>query len=554
MYVDSSTVKVKGKKYTRHLLRESYREAGKVKHRTIANISKCSPEEIEAIRLALRHKKHLADVLQVKKSHRERQGPSVGAVWTVYDIARGLGIDKALGNSKQGKLALWQVIARVIDQGSRLSAVRLASSHAACDILGIDEPFDEEDLYANLDWLCEKQSVIEQRLFKKMGSAGKAGVFLYDVTSSYFEGMENELAAFGCNRDGKRGKRQIVVELLCNGDREPLSIEVFAGNTQYPQTFGSQIRKVVERFGGESITFVGDRGMIKSDQVRALGETDFHYITAITKAQINKLLKQDVIQLGLFDHDLAEVTTDSGIRYILRRNPMRAMQLKETRRDKLETLKSKVAERNTYLSEHPRAKAEVALRKVKNFAERVKIAGWVSLTGEASERRITVTVDEAQLVKESKLDGCYVLKTDLVEEVASKELVHDRYRDLEMVERAFRTSKTVQLELRPIHVRLESRTRGHAFVVILAYRIVWRLSELWRDLDLTVQEGINELSTLCSNLMEVKGEVLCQRIPQPRASVQQLPERARVKLPDALPHKGVVVTTKTKLLARRLKP
>ncbi|HDH06037.1 MAG TPA: IS1634 family transposase, partial [Nitrospirae bacterium] len=164
-------------------------------------------------------------------------------------MARQLGIVNAFGTTRQGKLGLWQVIARVIDQGSRLSAVRLAGSHAACDVLGLGK-FNEDDLYNNLDWLSEKQADIEDRLFRKTHRQQKPGLYLYDVTSSYFEGMHNELSAFGYNRDGKKGKKQIVIGLLCNESGIPLSVEVFiTGNTQDPKTLTPQIRKVAERFG-----------------------------------------------------------------------------------------------------------------------------------------------------------------------------------------------------------------------------------------------------------------------------------------------------------------
>jgi len=170
-------------KYTCYLLRETYREYGQVKHRTIANLSGCSEEEIQAMRLALRHKKDLSELVSVTEAVSLRQGLSVGAVWLIFDMARQLGIVEALGNSRQGKLALWQVIARVIDQGSRLSAVRLAGSHAACDILGLG-PFNEDDLYENLDWLDKNQPKIEDRLFKLSYPEKKPGLYLYDVTSS----------------------------------------------------------------------------------------------------------------------------------------------------------------------------------------------------------------------------------------------------------------------------------------------------------------------------------------------------------------------------------
>ena len=276
-------------KYTCYLLRETFREDGKIKHRTIANLSACSEDDIAAIRLALKHKNDLAAIINAAPAVVLRQGLSVGAVWLVYDVARQLMIADALGNSRQGRLALWQIIARVIDQGSRLSAVRLAGSHAACDIVGL-EAFNEDDLYANLDWLDERQAVIEDRLFKWSYPDKKPGLYLYDVTSSYLEGMCNELGAFGYNRDGKSGKQQIVIGLLCDGLGQPLSIEVFAGNTQDQATVAAQIHKVAKRFGGGEITFVGDRGMLKSQQVENLQDYGFHYITAITKPQIETLL------------------------------------------------------------------------------------------------------------------------------------------------------------------------------------------------------------------------------------------------------------------------
>ena len=369
MYVDTSTVRsAKGKTYTRHLLRRSYREGGKVKHRTIANLSPCSPKEIEAIRLALRHKQDLTALVSLKDDLRIEQGLSVGAIWTVFDVARRLGIVAALGPTREGKLALWQVIARVIDQGSRLSAVRLAGSHGACDVLNL-EKFNEDHLYKNLDWLCENQARIENCLFEKRNgkkrNEDKQQLFLYDVTSSYLEGTENELAAFGYSRDGKKGKPQIVIGLLCDETGMPLSIEVFPGNTKDPATFSAQVRKVVERFGGGEVTFVGDRGMIKSGQIEDLNKEDFHYITAITKPQIEKLLKTGVIQMALFDQDLAEVEASEGIRYVLRRNPVRAAEVAQVRQDKLESVQKEVDKQNLYLAEHPRAQVEVARRKVR---------------------------------------------------------------------------------------------------------------------------------------------------------------------------------------------
>jgi hypothetical protein len=548
MYVDSSSLRRNGKTYTRYLLRECYREEGKVKHRTIANLSRCSAQEIEAVRLALRHKQELAALGSIKDAVQLHQGPSIGAVWLVYQVARHLGIEQALGSSRQGRLALWQVIARVIDQGSRLSAVRLAATHAACDVLGL-ERFDEEDLYGNLDWLSVHQAEIEDRLFQLQPKEPASGLFLYDVTSSYLEGEHNELGAFGYNRDGKRGKRQLVMGLLCNGGGRPLSIEVFAGNTQDPKTFTPQIKKVAKRFGGREITFVGDRGMIKTPQIEALGERQFHYITAITKPQIEALLKSDVLQLDLFDETLAEITTEEGLRYILRRNPHRAEEIAASREDKYQRLCRAAVEYNHYLSAHPRARVEVALRLFENRRQKLRLAQWVKLSIEG--REIRVAKDLQALGEIAKLDGCYVLKTDLSREAASKETVHDRYKDLALVEWAFRESKTVHLEMRPIYVRRKSRTRGHAFVVMLAYTIIKELATRWQPLDLTVKEGIDQLATLSLTEVRINDQAPYHQVPTPRDTLQRLLDAAQVRLPKILPSRGVTVTTKTKLQNRR---
>ena len=503
MYLDISSLHKNGRTYKRVLLRESYREQAKVKKRTIANLSACSEREIAAIKLALRHKSDLSALASVTESLTLRQGSSIGAVWLVYKIASRLGISVALGNSRQGKLALWQVIARVIDQGSRLSAVRFGANHAACDVLDL-ETFHEEHLYANLDWLNENQEEIENKLARKLNGKNPIELFLYDVTSSYLEGEKNELAAFGYNRDKKRGKQQIVIGLLCDPAGTPLSIEVFPGNTQDTKTFGRQVAKVAKRFGGGAVTFVGDRGMIKGQQIEELQEYhdhEFHYITAITKPQVEKLLREDKIQIGLFDQPLGELQLQDGLRLILRRNPIRAEEIKHSRGRKYQALLTFIEEQNSYLQEHARAKVGVAKRKIQAKSKQLKIDRWTIVSSKG--RTMSLSKDTEQLQEVEKLDGCYALKTDLPADKAPKEVVHDRYKDLALVEWAFRTSKTVELEMRPVNVILESRTRGHAFVVMMAYWVVKELSSLWAGLDVTVQEGLKELDALCSTEVSI---------------------------------------------------
>jgi len=549
MYVDTSTVQQKGKTYTRHLLRESYREDGKVRHRTIANFSGCSDQEVEAIKLALRHKEDLKELVSLKESLELRKGLSIGAVWLLYCLARELKIEEVLGTGRQGKLALWQIMARVIDQGSRLSAVRLASYHGACDILNL-EAFDEDDLYENLDWLSENQGRIEGQLFRKGYGENPPVLYLYDVTSSYLEGMSNAFGAFGYCRDGKRGKKQIVVGLLCDPLGQPLSIELFSGDTQDLATFGSQVKKVARRFGQGEVVFVGDRGMIKTPQVEELRSHGFHYITALTKPQIESLLRKGVFQMSLFDVQLAEVISSEGERYVLRCNPVRAQEMAHSRKDKVASIEKAVNQYNQYLKEHRRAKVEVGRRFLEQKAQRLRISDWIFL--DVENRMFSVRVNDVALAEVSKLDGCYALRTDLSPVVANKEAIHDRYKDLTLVEKAFRNCKTVCLEMRPIYVRLEDRTRGHAFAVMLAYRLIQELAKRWGSLNLTVQEGIDQLATLCSEEVLINGKPYCHKIPQPDKPLEILLETAGVRLPAVLPNKGAHVATKRKLQERRI--
>jgi transposase len=313
---------------------------------------------------------------------------------------------------------------------------------------------------------------------------------------------------------------QIVIGLLCDEDGQPVSIEVFPGNTADPHTFAAQLEKVKVRFGVHEIPFVGDRGMSKGQQIDALAQQGLHYSTAITKPQIDKLLRTGTLQMDLFDQEVAEVLTEEGIRYVLRRNPVRAQEVRDTRHAKLVTLQAQVAKQDHYLTDHPRAHAQGALQKLVARAEKLRIADWVELT--VAERALTLTIKEDAQAEAAKLDGCYVLKTDLTPAQAPKEMVHDRYKDLASVEQAFRSCKTAPLEVRPVFLRREARTRAHALVVRLAYQIIRSLASCWSAFDVTVAEGLHVLTTLC--LVEVlpKNAPSYHCIPTPRDAIARL--------------------------------
>ena len=559
MYITRSLWKnSSGKSYRSIWLKESYREDGKVKSHYILNLKNWPDEAINALQLALDSENKTntcsksesipdnSTSIQIFPQQTSlEQGLSVGALFTVHQIASRLGIPSALGNDVQGKLALWQIYARVLEQGSRLSAVRMANLHAVAPILQLEQKFTENDLYDNLHWLDQNQKSIEDKLFthRYRNKNIVPNLFLYDVTSSYLEGEKNELAQFGYNRDKKKGKLQIVIGLLCDNDGIPISIEVFEGNTQDPQTVLSQIKKVRDRFGCKKVTFVGDRGMLKSASLENLKEAEFAYITAITRPQIEALIQSGVLSYGLFDEKLCEVDCD-GVRYIFRRNPVRSEEIEAIRKSKLGKVEKLLSQQNIYLSEHPQAQVKTALGQVWRKIEQLKLEQWLSvgLTQE-EQRELKLLIDEKALKELKRLDGCYVLKTDVLKAVSEKEEIYARYKDLSLVESAFRTCKTVSLELRPLYVRLSTSTRGHVFVVMLAYMILQELNKGWKEMEMTVEEGLKHLSMLTEQKIVFSNGLKMSAIPSPSEENKKLLKAAGIKLPPYLANNDIKVAT-----------
>ncbi len=374
-------------------------------------------------------------------------------------------------------------------------------------------------------------------------------MFLYDVTSSYLEGKFNEYAAYGYNRNKKKGKKQIVIGLLTDHEGDPISVQVFRGNTKDNLTVVEQVHKIYEQFNVKTLTFVRDRGMIKKNQLDKFSD-DFRYITAITKPEVKKLIDAGKIKLKHFSDDVYEVS-DGGIRYVLRRNPVRQNEIQNSRQEKWTEVQKFTKERNEYLRKHPKARVPTAVRRIRTKAKILKIYGWVKIRKKPKKREILVKEDDNALKKESLLDGCDVIKTILpTSHEASSQTVHDRYKDLIEIGWAFRTMKSSFLEIRPHYVRKATRTDGHVFVVMLAYKIIRYLQEAWKTLEITVEEGIYELSLICS--LAVSGQdPLVQLIPQPSNLAKELIEAVDVVLPEVLISKGINVATRKKLLERR---
>jgi len=412
------------------------------------------------------------------------QGKSFGAIKVVSEVAQKLGIKQALGYSEQAKLALFQIAGRIITQGSRRYLSNEWKHLQAVESVFKAGRFNYNDLYKNLAWLSENQDKIEARIFSHRNKNQPIKeIFLYDVTSSYFEGNKNELAEYGYNRDKKLGKKQIVIGLLTDDRGYPISIEVFKGNTGDTKTVSSQLEKLKNNFGVERVVFVGDKGMVKSSQIAEI-ESDtykWNYLTTITKQQIRTLISEQIIQLDLFAEKMVEIKTEDGIRYILRRNPIRAEELKQNRQSKIDKVKSLISEQNTYLKEHKKAQAKVALRKINTKISLLKLKNILEST--VNDRILTITEDNKAQEMAEELDGCYVVKTNAPDENIDTKTAHDRYKGLADVEFAFRTMKTTLEEIRPVFVRKTENTRGHVFVVMLAYMIIKYITDALSELN-----------------------------------------------------------------------
>lgn len=503
-----------------YLLRETYREGGKVKSRTLLNVTSWGMPRILALKRLLKGDfDHLGAGPVVPAV-----GPVFGVLYALRAIADRLGISRALGRSRRAKLALLLVLHRVAEGGSRLAACRWARDHAIPEILGLED-FDEDDLYDALDYLAERQEQIERRLYhdyvKRHGEPPT--LVLYDVTSVWFEGEMNELAAYGYDRDGKRGKKIMVVGLVADRKGEPLAVRCFHGHRSDPTTVGEQIEIIKEQFGIQHVVFVGDGGMVKGKAVTAIGDAGFDYITSLGKAQIRARVKTGVIQLGLFDTKVCEVMDRDGRRLVIWRNPRTARKEQYRRNDKLERLTKLVQDRNDFVRGSKRAQPEAGLRKLQSWAVHHKLNRFVRL--DLDGRMIRMHVDEDARNDVAKLDGCYVVTSNVSAKQMSASEVHEAYMALQRVERDFKDLKGEDLKLRPVFVRKAQRTRGHVFCAMLSLKILHEIGRCLRENRLNPQGELDQRFSTPKDVLrrlarvvlleyEVPGSETAVRLPQ----------------------------------------
>jgi len=478
-HVVTTTRRYKGRVYHAHLLRRSYREGGKVKKETIANLTPLGDELVGIIRRALKGEQ----LVPVDTLFEVIGSKHHGHVQAVRLAMKRLGFESLIASkrSHERDLVVAMVAARILKPNSKLATTRWWHLTTLPDELGVAQA-SEDDLYAAMDWLLDRQPGIETKLATRHLSEG--GIVLYDLTSSYLEGENCSLAALGHNRDGKKGKLQVNYGLLTDARGCPVSVSTFSGNTADPTTVVEQVTKVQETFNIDKLVLVGDRGMISKQQIDRFKEMEgVDWITALRSGQIRKLVEDETIPLGLFDErNLFQLTHPDypGERLVVCRNPLMA----ERRGRKREALvRATITELEKVKGMVTRGrlkdKDKIGLR-VGRVVNKYKVAKHFQLSIE--EGGFTYRVLDEKVAAEAAVDGLYVIRISLSEEQASAEDAVRYYKDLAKVEKAFRALKSIDLAVRPIYHYLEKRVRAHIFLCMLAYYVQWHMKEAWREM------------------------------------------------------------------------
>ncbi len=462
-----------------YLLRESFRDGRKVRKRTLANLSSLADEQIDAIRRVLRGEKLAAptDLFEILSTRIH------GDTDAVVRTMKRLGVRALIAPRpcREADVVMGMLAARIVAPHTKLATTRWWTTRTLPVDLGIERA-DEQELYAAMDWLLGRQDAVEKKLASRHLRDG--ALALYDLTSSYFEGTTCPLAKLGHNRDGKKGKLQVNYGLLTDRRGCPVSVSVYEGNTGDAKTLMPQVVKLKGDFGIERVVLVGDRGMIGQATVEQLREVEgLAWITALKSIQIRALVEGGALQLGLFDEkNLFELSHPDypGERLVACRNPelgkLRAHKrqdlLAATTKD-LEKVRARVARGDL------RGAGKIGVR-VGRVVNKYKVAKHFDLTIE--DRRFDFRVLDNEVAAEAALDGIYVIRTSVPKSKMSAAETVRSYKALSDVERAFRTMKTIDLKVRPIHHRKADRVRAHIFLCMLAYYVEWHMRDAWREL------------------------------------------------------------------------
>lgn len=478
-HVVTTTRTYKGKVYRTHLLRRSYRENGTVKNETLGNLSHLPEPLIEMIRRSLQGETFVpvGEAFEVVGSRPH------GHVQAVATAMQRLGMASLLASksSREREVVLAMIAARIVEPHTKLATTRWWHSTTLASDFGVAEA-DEDDLYSAMDWLLARQDAIQKKLATRHLSEG--GLVLYDLSSSYFEGTSCPLAKLGHNRDGRKGLLQVNYGLLTDARGCPVAVSVHEGNVADSATFLPQVQRVREDFGIEHLVMVGDRGMMGHKAIEELREIDgVGWITALKSASIRSLLEQGQLQLGLFDErNLVELSSPDypGERLVACRNPELAKLRAHKRQELLAaTEKNLQAIKDRVDAGRLGGAADIGVR-VGKVVNQYKVAKHFELS--IGEQSFSFARKLDAIAEEAALDGIYIIRTSLnAQRMDAADCVRS-YKALANVERAFRSLKTVDLKVRPIHHRTADRVRAHILLCMLAYYVEWHLREAWRDL------------------------------------------------------------------------
>ena len=478
MHVVRVVSRQKGREYTSVLLRNSYREDGKVKKQTLANLSHLPAATIDLVERSLRGEHFItaADALEIRRSLPH------GGVVAVLGTLRKLELPRLIDRrpSRKRDLVIAMIAARLLAPGSKLATTRRWTQSTLAETLGLADA-SEDELYGAMDWLLARQDRIEAGLAKRHLEVG--GLVLYDLTSTYMEGSHCPLARYGHSRDGRPGTRQIEYGLVTDEAGRPVAVEVVPGDTADPATVPAVIEKLERRFELTDVVLVGDRGMLTQARIEGLRAEGLGWISSLRAPAIRKLAKAGTLQLGLFDErGLAEITDPAypGERLVVCRNPLLAEERTRKRSELLSATEAKLAPIVARVeSGRLRGKDRIGLATGK-VIDRYKVAKHFEL--DITEDHLVVRRKDAKIAEEAALDGIYVLRTSVAAQRLESADVVRAYRRLSHVERAFRGLKAVDLAVRPIHHRTADRVRAHILLCLLAYYVQWHLERAWAPL------------------------------------------------------------------------
>lgn len=541
MYIETIRKKVKSKTYTTFLIRRSYREKGKVKKETIANISKLPVEIISEITNLLAGKKGDFAVNDLENGNSYEYGASSAFL----SLAKNIGLDKMIYSKQEEwrENVLAMIIGRITYQGSKLSLVNMYKDSALWELAGHKygiRPDVDKHCYASMDRLLERKTKIERKLVKKHLDGGC--IILYDLTNTWFEGeyKNSKIVLYGGKpKGGKKGYKMISIGLLTNTIGCPVCVEIFKGSTSDQTTVLNEIKKLSEQYGLKDIIFIGDRGLLTQKRIDEVNAEGFKTITALTHTQIKTLIKKENITAKQFiKNKIVEIRDlkDNKIRYVLCKDNGTMKEERETRNSLIKRVEEELRTKASVKRTRKKKRVAASIGRIFEKYKIEKFFDWdVNNRG-----KITWSLKTEVIEREKALDGCYIIRTEVAQEILEKGEVLDGYRSLQKVEQGFKNMKTILLELRPFYHKIDERIRAHVFITMLAYYLQWhameRLKPLFdadgknKDKRWNIQHVVERLKSIRKTDNLINGTVIKINITKPDAEQQRILELLGVKL------------------------